>query len=90
MTALARAHDPLTSHLAAASVPVTRLEQVVLDEIRVAGDGRTIDELVALTGIDKVSISPRLRPLCKKGLVIETAETRIGASGRRQTVWRAA
>lgn len=90
MTAFARTHDPLTSHLAAASAHVSRLEEVVLDEIRLAKNGLTIDELVAITGLDKVSLSPRFRPLCKKGLIIETNETRRGASGRRQTVWRPA
>ena len=50
--------------------------------------GMTVDELVEATGMDKVTVSPRLRPLCNKNEVCELrGETRPGKSGRRQTVW---
>lgn len=85
--ALARRTDPETSHAAAATVPVTELEAIVLDQIRRAEPyGMTIDELVAMTGLPKVSLSPRLRPLFNKGLVT-TCGKRKGDSGRMQIVW---
>jgi predicted transcriptional regulator len=87
--AFARASDPYTSHEAAAEVPVTRLEAIVLEAIRASAIGRTIDELVDATGLDKVSISPRLRPLCNKGCIVESTHTRPGRSGKQQIVWHA-
>ena len=90
--AYARANDPLTSVDAAAAVTprLQDLEQVVLDHLKGAEDGLTVDELVAATGMDKVTISPRLRPLVRKQLAIETEQKRPGNSGRSQTVWKAA
>jgi DNA-binding MarR family transcriptional regulator len=88
--ALARSDDPVTSHAAADSVNVSRLEGIVLATIKQSPCGLIIDEIVDRTSLDKVTVSPRLRPLCKKGLVIESDETRPGKSGRRQTIWLAA
>lgn len=93
--ALARNTDPETSHEAAHSMDdaVTRLEKVVTLAIRASGDrGATWDELAALTGIDKASISPRFKPLRRKGQICSrTVEgeivKRAGNSGRGQIVW---
>ena len=87
--ASARRTDPLTSHAAAEAIyaQIPNLEAVVLRHLRSRSDGLTIDELVDITGIDKVTLSPRLRPLCKKGLAFESGATRPGKSGRQQTVW---
>lgn len=89
--ALARKKDPLTSHDAALSLDeaLPTLEARVLRALENAGDfGATIDELVdALGDLDKVTISPRLRPLCNKGLVRDLGAQRKGKSGRFQTVW---
>jgi DNA-binding MarR family transcriptional regulator len=94
--AYARNSDPSTSHAAAASVDdiVTRMEFAVREGIvRTGGRGATWDELHALTGIDKASISPRFKPLREKGLIQwRTGEDgkvikRSGHSGRGQIVW---
>ena len=88
--AFARKCDPVTSHAAARSIDdaIPNLEAIVLRHIKNAGQhGMTIDELVAATGIDKVSISPRLKPLTNKKLIY-AADVRKGKSGRSQTVWR--
>lgn len=90
MTALARNSDPDTSHEAAESVRpvVTYLENKVLFELQLAGSaGMTVDQLVDATGLDKVTVSPRLRPLCNKRLIRESATKRKGKSGVLQTVW---
>lgn len=92
-TALARSGDPDTSWDAAASIngQLTYLESVVLGALRDAGArGCTIDELTEVTSLDKVTASPRLRPLCNKRLVIESGTKRPGKSGRAQMVWKIA
>jgi hypothetical protein len=89
-SAFARHRDPDTSHDAADSVrpTVTYLENKVLFELELAGDrGMTLDQLIDATGLDKVTVSPRLRPLRNKGLAREAATKREGKSGRLQTVW---
>ena len=90
--AYARATDPATSHVAAQAVEprCAALEEAVLNALKATGGrGCTIDELVAVLRMDKVTLSPRLRPLCKKGFVEETLERRPGVSGRSQIVWKA-
>jgi predicted transcriptional regulator len=90
--AFARHSDPATSKEAAASVIVhlPALEGSVLHCIRGSAKiGMTIDELVEELKLDKVTLSPRLRPLVRKGLIQESGFTRPGRSGREQTVWTA-
>lgn len=87
----ARRTDPDTSKQAAASVRLSDLESKVLAVLRARGDaGATLDEIVEATGLDKVTASPRLRPLVRKGFAVQTSERRTGASGRPQTIWKAA
>lgn len=88
--ALARSADPATSHRAAASMEarLPSIEGLVLARLRQVGAaGLTVDELVDVLRLDKVTISPRLKPLCKKNLVTAGASMRPGKSGRQQTVW---
>lgn len=88
--ALARARDPQTSHLAAASLDsqLPDLERVVLRAVIKGGAlGRTLDETCDETGLDKVTASPRFRPLQRKEHIREAEFTRAGKSGRQQTVW---
>lgn len=86
--AFARSTDPTTSNDAAASVRATDLETTVFEIVKSSVVGMTLDEICDATGLEKVTASPRLRPLEKKGFVIRSG-SRIGRSGRRQTVWRA-
>ncbi|BBZ93122.1 hypothetical protein BRDID11004_59790 [Bradyrhizobium diazoefficiens] len=75
--AYARRTDPKTSHDAASSMKdmLPQLQAAVLGSLRRAGQrGRTLDELIEDTGIEKVTISPR----------------RLGRSHRHQIVWLAA
>lgn len=90
--AFARATDLQTSHDAARSLePVLpELEWLVLRTIREAKTrGKTLDEIATETGLEKVTVSPRLRPLWRKNMVIEADFKRPGRSGRQQTVWLA-
>lgn len=79
--------DPETSHEAALSVQPTNLEAQVLECLRGFDQGATSHELAASLGLDLVTVSPRLKPLCKKGLVIDSGVRRMGENGRARTVW---
>lgn len=90
MNALARNVDPSTSHAAAESVDATKLERVILDKLKVCkAPGATTYELAQLLGLSLVSVSPRMRPLAIKRLIIDTGFRARGASGRLQIIWRA-
>lgn len=87
-TALYRNADPDTSMLAAHSVKVTFLEELVLNWLIKRGErGGTTEEISVSLNIPRVTISPRLKPLEKKNLVVATEERRKGASGRTSIVW---
>jgi len=89
--AYARRTDPETSHEAAKQIEpqLPHLEAVVLAAIALAPDVMTIDELAAaLPKLDKVTISPRIKPLCNKGKIYSDGSTRAGRSGRPGLVWR--
>ena len=87
---LARATDPETSKEAAQSVDPSRLEKIVLDVIKSFPEGCICQDIEhALPHIRTSSITPRLRPLIKKGLIVDTGEKRPGFSGRNQRVVRA-
>lgn len=83
---LARHSDPSTSHAAAAAVDVTAKEQAVLDAIRQFPKGCIADDIARVTGLRDGSVTPRLRPLLRKGLIQRTGESRPGMSGRHQLV----
>jgi predicted transcriptional regulator len=67
----------------------TNLEEVVFRKIKEARVGLTLDDLVAATGLDKVTVSPRLKPLEAKGLIVRDGK-RAGLSNRKQTIWKKA
>ena len=81
--AMARRTDPDTSHIAALTVDANRLEKLVLSMLDRYPDGLTVKEVATYLHIDKWSISPRMKPLEKKGLLERTAERRS-----RSIVWR--
>lgn len=90
-SALARTTDPITSHDAAARTTpkLNGLEQRVLDVLRTAAKvdplkGLTSAEISHETGIARVSISPRLKPLEDKDFVKRSEHRRNGG-----IVWEA-
>lgn len=84
-----RRDDPDTSRAAAESIHVTQLEDVVLGALFAAGShGLTTFELADVTKLSLVTVSPRLRPLARKGRVYDTGLRRENpASGRNAIVW---
>ena len=87
----ARNTDPDTAHAAAAAIElkVVGLQLTCLEALRAAGArGLTSREISEATGIEHSTVSPRLRPLERKGLIIETDARRRCAKGREARVWR--
>lgn len=68
LRALARASDPDTSHAAARRVKAGSIAARVLESLRVYGRADT-DALAVRLGLKLVTVSPRMRPLARAGLV---------------------
>ena len=85
--ALARNSDPATSKDAARSLDVERLQKFVLTWLNFSA-GLTAQELADYIGVPRDSISPRIRPLVDKGLVMDSGLRRAGPSGRACIVWK--
>lgn len=84
----ARGTDPHTSHDAAADVRLTNLEDFVLYIIQNGPiTGMTKDDVhAAQNRYERDSLSPRFKPLWRKGKIVEVG-TRKVKSGKNQTVW---
>lgn len=86
--ALARARDPQTSKMAAASIDVTPLEAHVVGALKAYPDGLTTHEISDITRMSLVTVSPRMAPLRDKGLVVDSGIKRAGSSNRLSIVWQ--
>lgn len=85
----ARRSDPATSKDAADALEgevATRMELKVLAALRNSPNGATTHELVGLTGLPYESVTPRIKPLRKKGLVEDSGAKRPGPGGKRQCI----
>tara|TARA_Y100001963_G_C6477854_1_gene307568 strand:+ start:117 stop:515 length:399 start_codon:yes stop_codon:yes gene_type:complete len=90
--AYARNNDPVTSHEAAEKIQegLPSLEAQVLKSIRASGSkGQNSYEVEIATGIPNQTCTPRLAPLRRKGLIVDSGERRPGGTGRNQIVWKA-
>lgn len=88
MSGLARNTDPDTSH-EAAKLNTTTLESRVFEVINANGP-MTTEEIARATGIDLQSITPRIAPLRRKGMIYDTGMRKKGEAGRPRIVWAAA
>ena len=94
-SAHARRSDPLTSHLAAASVMDLTATQLYILESFGNGNGFTDDELIKYYGstygrvhpASDSSIRSRRSELVDRGKLVDTGRTRPTAFGRASTVW---
>jgi len=86
--AFARRTDPQTSRDAARSVQpeLTNIESIVLKAIPFKPSNAILDEVVEATSLDKVTASPRFKPLEEKGMILRVGKRR-GFAGRQQTSW---
>jgi hypothetical protein len=88
---MARAADPATSHLAAASVDLPAREQEVtlaLKWLVCASDTHDIQRVLAEHSMlrDRNNIARRLTTLDRKGIV-RAVGTKVGPHGRQTTLW---
>lgn len=86
----ARADDPETSHEAAAKVSrkVHKVDAVILGYLAARTDGATSYEIAEGTQLARVTVSPRLRPLTRMGLTVDSGERRLVATGSKGIVWK--
>lgn len=82
----ARRTDPETSHMAAAQVRHKPLELKILGCLHEHG-GLTTSQITDLTGIDRVSVSPCMAPLARKGAVRDSGKRIKYKTNRFQIVW---
>ena len=85
---LVRTNDPSTSHMAAAQIDPTRLEDLVLSTIRRFGqDGCISDEVRAMhPDLSYSSVTARYKALSDKDLIQTDTRKRPGDSGRQQRI----
>jgi hypothetical protein len=86
--AASRRADPDTAKEAAKRVPTARLESLVLRCLHGTLRGLTSHEISIALDLSLVTVSPRMRPLARKGLVVDSGERRETASGSRAIVWK--
>ena len=84
--AYARHSDPETSKSAAERMRLSNMERIVFDVIKKLR-GATTHEIADHTGISLVTVSPRIRPLVRKGMIQDSGKKRAGDSGRKSIVW---
>jgi hypothetical protein len=90
--AFARHGDPDTSARAASFMRgeiANKLERRILNIVRLSPAGVTNHEIVALTGIPWNTCTPRMRPLVRKGYIIDTGKRKIGPTNRPCIIWKA-
>jgi predicted ArsR family transcriptional regulator len=80
-----RNNDPSTSIVAASTLNTSDLENLVVEAIKNNAPGTT-EEIAAWTELSIVTVSPRMRPLERKGIVRRIGK-RQNASGRPATIW---
>ena len=87
--ALSRRTDPATSQEAAEAVQphLSMLERRVVWALRNLGGSGTSHQIAERSGLDLVTVSPRMRPLVNKGVVREDGELRLPGQSAR-TLWR--
>lgn len=89
----ARRSDPVSSFLAAESINPTPLQARILEVLRQHPEGLTTEEIWRelvkhQPGLTHITVSPRLKPMEKSGLVERTGQYRLNVSRRSATIWR--
>jgi len=84
----AKITDPATSWAAALSINIPDLEAVVLKAVYESGDKGLMGEEISFnTGLAIQTCTPRVKPLLRKGLLVDTGYVRPAVmSNRKQRV----
>jgi hypothetical protein len=86
---LVRKDDPVTSYEAAEKIDTQKMEQIVLETIKIFPNGCIADEVLnALPQYSYSTVTARFSTLLRKDH-IEIIGTRPGRSGRQQRIMRA-
>lgn len=85
---LARNTDPESSKLAAKNVRTETLRALIVRALRDNLGGLTTAQIAVGTGRSLVSISPRMKPLQREGIVVDDGTTRKNSSGAWAIVWK--
>jgi predicted ArsR family transcriptional regulator len=83
----ARSTDPHTSREAAEAVRATSMEDAVLKTLAKFPEGATAIEIAYRMRTPRDNVSPRMKPLVKKGFVRDSGRVKRGDSGRNLIVW---
>jgi hypothetical protein len=83
----ARSTDPWTSHAAAKETDACESERLVWEMLWETGAAMTTYELSEAIGKAEGSITPRMKPLERKGLVIRCGH-KMGPRGSSMTLWK--
>lgn len=87
--AWARRRDPRTSHEAAESIRLTHMERKVCECYKASYPlALTSGEVANRLGWERDSVSPRIRPLVRKGLLEDSGRRKVAPSGRRRIAWK--
>jgi hypothetical protein len=87
--AAARSRNPDTSWAAARGMNPKGLATHIVSLLRRHTLGLTIDELTDMTGKEKVSVSPRLAQLARKGLVRDSGRRKLNGKKHEVIIWEA-
>ena len=87
--ALSRNSDPITSDEAAETVHVEHLEGQIVKMLKYWPAGMTTQELASSMDTARDSISPRMKRLEVKGLVVRDGTRLMYGSRSKTTVWKA-
>lgn len=83
--AFARRTDPETSHASARKLDVSRVEKQMASALGAHGPGSS-EDVTDWTGLPLVTVSPRLKPMERKGVVYRKGK-KVNRSGRTAIVW---
>jgi hypothetical protein len=86
--ARSRRSDPPTSKAAARSVNTSEIEWRVMFSLQKHPGGQTSHEVATYLHLPLVTISPRMRPLVNKNLIVDSGERRSGVGFKTSIVWK--
>lgn len=86
-TGAARKRDPDTAKAAARAMKPKGIAMHIVSLLERHTLGLTIDELTTMTGKEKVSVSPRLAQLARKGLVRDSGRRKFNGKKHNVIIW---